>query len=577
MKHLDGGLQLSIAQHSEAGRKQINEDSLGVRVPEGLALTTKGAVAVIADGVSAAEAGKEAAESCVTGFLNDYFSTPDAWSVKRSAQQVLNALNRWLFAQGQGFAQAEKGYVSTLSIAVLKSRTAHLFHVGDSRIYRLRQGVLEPLTRDHARRINRHHTYLTRAMGLDASLDVDYRAAEIQQGDIFLLTTDGIHDVLDSAQLTALIEADTAELDGVCQALVAAALAAGSTDNVSCQLLRVDRLPQPEAEDVYRKLTELPFPPPFNDGDVVDGLVIEAEIHASPRSQVYRVYDATAGKHYVMKTPSPNFNDDPAYIERFVLEGWIGSRIQSEHVVAVVPTPRQPSYLYYLTEWVDGPTLGEWMRNHPSPPLSDALAIISGVAAGIQAMHRRDTLHQDIKPDNILIRDDSVPVIIDFGSCHVASLAEIAAPIARDRVLGTAQYSAPEHVLGRKPGPAADQFSLAVILFEWLGWKPPYGGKLESSQSLAAYSRLKYISLCQYNPHVPIWVDGALKKALSIHPESRYGDVAEFLYDLQHPNPRFSTAHYQPLVERNPLLFWQALSAALFVLLILSLLGCSGR
>lgn len=571
MKHLEGSLQLSIAQHSVAGRKDINEDSIGVRVPEGLALTTKGAVAVIADGVSAAEAGKEAAESCVTGFLSDYFSTPDAWSVKRSVQQVLNALNRWLFAQGQGFAQAEKGYVSTLSIAVLKSRTAHLFHVGDSRIYRFRHGVLEPLTRDHARRINRHQTYLTRAMGLDANLDVDYRAVEVQQGDVFLLTTDGVHDVLESTQMASLIVAQGEHLDAACKSLVAAALSEGSTDNLSCQLLRVESLPLPEADDVYRKLTALPFPPPFDKGDVVDGLTIEAEIHASARSQVYRVYDPCCDRRYVMKTPSPNYADDPAYIERFVLEGWIGSRIDNKHVVTVIPTPVQPSYLYYLTDWVDGVTLSEWMRQHPAPGLADAMTVIAGVVAGIQAMHRRDTLHQDIKPDNILVREDGVPVIIDFGSCRVASLVEIAAPIERDRVLGTAQYSAPEHVLGKKVGPAADQFSTAVIVFEWLAGQQPYAGKLEDSQSTAAYSRLDYISLCSYNPHVPPWIDGAVKKALAINPESRYGDMAEFLYDLQHPNPTFSTVHYQPLVEKNPLLLWQFLSLFLFVLLLISL------
>ena len=570
MKHLEAGMRLSVAQHSVAGRKDINEDSLGVRVPDGLALTTKGAVAVIADGVSAAEAGKEAAESCVTGFLNDYFSTPDMWSVKRSAQQVLNALNRWLFAQGQGFAQAEKGYVSTLSAIVLKSRTAHIFHVGDSRIYRLRSGVLEPLTRDHARRINRHQTYLTRAMGLDASLDVDYRTVEVEQGDLFLLTTDGVHDVLGSAEMAELIPIDGGPLDVACESLIASALSAGSTDNLSCQLLRVDTLPVPEADDVYRKLAELPFPPPLEKGAVVDGLLVEAEIHASARSQVYRVYDPECQRRYVMKTPSPNYVDDPAYIERFVLEGWIGSRIDNEHVVAVVPTPHQPSYLYYLTEWVEGVTLSQWMKQHPAPALADVLALITGVAEGIQAMHRKGTLHQDIKPDNILVREDGVPVIIDFGSCYVASLAEIAAPIERDLVLGTAQYSAPEHVLGRTAGAAADQFSLAVIVFEWLAGKQPYAGKLEGSQSLAAYSRLKYISLCSYNPHVPLWIDGAIRKALSINPASRYGDIAEFLHDLKHPNPRFSTVHYQPLVEKNPLLFWQVLSAVLFLLLIYS-------
>ena len=211
--HFDGGLKLAIAQRSSAGQKSVNEDSLGICVPKDEQLTTKGAVAVIADGVSAAEAGKEAAETCVTGFLSDYFSTPDSWSVKRSAQQVLNALNRWLYGQGQNYLQAEKGYVSTLSIAVFKSQTAHLFHVGDSRIYRLRDGCLELLTRDHAMPISRGKSYLTRAMGLDINLDVDYRAADVAVADIFLLSTDGIHDFLNSSRMQAIISDAGDDLD----------------------------------------------------------------------------------------------------------------------------------------------------------------------------------------------------------------------------------------------------------------------------------------------------------------------------------------------------------------------------
>ncbi|MEX1669729.1 protein kinase [Zhongshania guokunii] len=571
--HFDGGLKLAIAQRSSAGQKPVNEDSLGICIPKDEQITTKGAVAVIADGVSAAEAGKEAAETCVTGFLSDYFSTPDSWSVKRSAQQVLNALNRWLYGQGQHYLQAEKGYVSTLSIAIFKSQTAHLFHVGDSRIYRLRDGCLEQLTRDHAMPISRGKSYLTRAMGLDINLDVDYRAADVAVGDVFLLSTDGIHDVLSSGHLQELIGTITiaADLDAICQQMIDEALAAGSDDNLSCQLLRVDALPLEDAGDVYRKLTALPFPPPLAVGMVLDGLVIEEEIHASPRSQLYKVFDATANQHYVMKTPSANFNDDPAYIERFILESWVGRRIQSEHVIAVIAPPLAPTCLYYLSAFAPGRTLGQWMRDNPKPSSKQMLDIILPAAKGLQAMHRRDTIHQDIKPDNILVGDDGQVKIIDFGSCYVAGLAEIAVPISRDRVLGTAQYSAPEHVLGRKPGAKADQFSLAVIVFEVLTGHHPFQGRLENCTTTAAFTRLEYIPACHYNPHVPLWLDAALSRALSISPELRYNDIAEFVHDLQHPNPVYSKDNFQPLLTRNPLRVWQGISFILLLCLLWSL------
>ena len=94
-------LTFTIGQHSAPGVKPINEDAIGIRIPDAQLLTSKGAVAVIADGVSSAEAGREASEACVRNFLSDYYSTPDSWSVKKSAQQILTALNRWLYGQSQ--------------------------------------------------------------------------------------------------------------------------------------------------------------------------------------------------------------------------------------------------------------------------------------------------------------------------------------------------------------------------------------------------------------------------------------------------------------------------------------------
>ncbi len=569
--HLDGGLKLSIAQRSSAGLKPFNEDSLGARVPEGSLLTTKGAVAAIADGVSAAEAGKEAAESCITGFLNDYFSTPESWSVKRSAQQVLNALNRWLFAQGQGYAQAEKGYVSTLSVAVFKSQLAHLFHVGDSRIYRLRDGALEQLTRDHARRISPEHAYLTRAMGLDVNLDVDYRSVDICCGDLFLLSTDGIHDVLPDEQIRQRLAEASGALEPACEQLIDDALAAGSKDNLSCQLLRVEALPLADADDVYQQLSALPFPPPLPPGAVVDGLRIEEELHASPRSQLYRVVDTRNQRQLVMKTPSLLYLDDPAYIERFVLESWIAKRLEHPAVVSVVEPPQRPSCLYYLAEYIPGQSLAQWMAARDRSAVSEAVAVLSQLAKGLQAMHRRDTLHQDIKPDNVMMDGDGRVRIIDFGSCHVAGLAEIAVPLERDHILGTAQYSAPEHVLRKPPSARADQFSLAVVAFEMLSGTLPYEGKLEQCRSAGDYSRLQYVSASDYNPHIPYWMDRALKRALSINPDLRYHDIAEFMHDLHHPNPSYQAREFQPLVHRNPLRFWQGVSAVLLVALLWSL------
>jgi len=146
---LEGGLRIRAAQATETGPREANEDCMGLLIPEEPLLSLKGAAAVVADGVSSAEAGRQASETCVQNFLSDYFATPEPWSVRTSAQRVLTALNRWLYSQGRHLPEARRGYITTLSILIVKSRTAHIFHVGDSRIYLLRGGRLTQLTTDH--------------------------------------------------------------------------------------------------------------------------------------------------------------------------------------------------------------------------------------------------------------------------------------------------------------------------------------------------------------------------------------------------------------------------------------------
>ncbi len=561
--HLDGDLQFSLGQHSRAGRKATNEDAIGIRVPGGSLLTTKGAVAVIADGVSAAESGREASETCVTGFLADYFSTPESWSVKKSAQQVLTALNRWLYGRGREYTDSHRGYVSTFSAAVFKSHTAHLFHVGDSRIYRLRNGLLEQLSRDHCTPVSDKHRYLSRAIGLDVKLDVDYRAVPLQVGDLYFLSSDGVHDFLSRERLQELLGRAGRDLEASCEQLVEEALNNGSPDNLSCQLLRVETLPQQRIDDVVIRLTELSFPPFLVQGMKLDGYVIQKELHASNRSQLYLVQDETSGTKYAMKTPSVNFEDDPAYIERFVMESWIGMRINSPYVVKVIELPRPRTCLYYLTEYVEGMTLTQWMRQHPKPPVEEAVYLIDQIARGIRAFHRRETLHQDIKPDNIMIGAQGRVKIVDFGACLVAGIAEINSPLARDTALGTASYSAPEYTLGKTPNYRADLFSLAVVSYEMLTGELPFGGKLENCKSSRDFLNTEYTPSHQLNPLVPVWIDGALRKGLRFHEERRHQEVSEFAYELQHPNARYLERGFRPLVERDPVLTWQIVAGIL--------------
>lgn len=580
-------LRVATGQETTAGKKPINEDSMGILVPsEEALLQTKGVCAVIADGVSAAEAGREAAETCVQTFLGDYYSTPDTWTVATSAQKVLTALNNWLHGKSSAFSDAQKGYVSTLSILVIKSCTAHVFHVGDTRIWRKRAGVLEQLTKDHTIAMSKGQQFLSRAMGLDSNISVDFRKDPVEPGDVFLLTSDGVHGSLDQAELSRLLGEDgagtSASLEENSRVIVAAALAAGSHDNLTCQLVRVEAVPDASVDEYLSRLTELRFPPDLEPGHVIDGLRVEREIFAGPRCQVYEVESVATGEAFALKTPSVNFEDDPGYIERFSLEYWLGQRVKNEHLVKSITTEKPRTFLYNLMELVEGQTLGAWIRRQERKRVrapGEVVAIVSQVVKGLYALHRKEIIHQDIKPDNIIIAANGVVKLIDYGSCAVSGISEISSPIERERALGTRSYSAPEYALGGAITPRADQFSLGVVTYEMLTGKLPFGEAFERAASTREFEELVYTPAYVHNPHVPVWLDGAIRRALSFSPSARYQELSEFLFDLDHPNPEYLKAFAGAEArgergkrgEKPRSIDWRTIAVLLFVAEIITL------
>lgn len=559
-------LSIQAGQYSEKGIKEFNEDACGIFVPETSCLTNKGIAVVIADGVSSSEAGREASESCVQGFLTDYYSTSDSWTVKTSGQKVLGALNRWLFGRGQTIFGSGQGMLTTLSAVVIKSATAHLFHVGDTRIYRLRGKDLECLTRDHQTWGSNEKAFLSRAMGADASVDIDYRSVPVEVGDVFILTTDGVHEYLNNKALANLYHEQADNLEKCARNIVTRALENGSHDNVTCQVVRVERLPNQNEEEFYKQLTELPFPPALETGNIIDGYRIMRELHASNRTQVYLAMDTATEQKVIIKTPSVNFEDDPNYIDGFLQEEWAGRRINNLHVLKVIEPTRRRRFLYYVTEHIEGQTLEQWISDNPNPDISVVRPIIKQIVTGIRAFHRQEMIHQDLKPGNIMIDKHGTVKVIDFGSTKIAGIKEISSPIEHGGLLGTYDYAAPEYFQGYPGTFSSDLYSLAAITYEMLTGKLPYGTPL----SARAIKRVRYIPANQVSPEVPAWIDGALEKALQLNPKLRYNALSEFVADLSKPNPDLVRSS-QPIMERNPLAFWKGLSVVLLLLNIVLL------
>lgn len=558
-------LSTTIGQFSDKGIKDENQDFYGMISPEEPLLSNKGIVAAIADGVSSSEVGKEASESCVKGFLTDYFSTPESWTVKTSVQKVLTAINSWLYSKGRFIEHDSKSMVTTLSALIIKSTKAHIVHVGDSRIYRLNDSSLELLTNDHRVWVS-GESYLNRAMGFDVHLDIDYRSIEIDPGDTFVLTTDGVHDFIQDKDVTRLITENINALDKAAKLIVNTALINGSNDNLTCQIIRIDSLPSQNKSEVYKDLTDLPFPPSLSNGMILDGYKILEEIHASKRTQIYRAEDTDTGKIVVLKTPSVNFEDDVSYIENFLREEWIGKRINNKHVLKIIEQKRQRQCIYHVTEYISGQTLRQWIQEHPQPNISEVREIVKQIGSGLRAFHRLEMLHQDLKPENILLDATGLVKIIDFGSTKIAGIAEISTPIERIELLGTKNYTAPEYLLGYTGTNLSDIFALGTITYELLTGKLPYGDQLENAAISNKPINLVYQQSYHINPMVPIWLDRALEKSVRPNPCSRYELISEFIHDITKPNDDFMKDRPIPIIEKNPIAFWRGLSIALILL-----------
>jgi serine/threonine protein kinase len=406
-------------------------------------------------------------------------------------------------------------------------------------------------------------------MGIDLHLDIDYKTLSARVGDLYIMTTDGVHDYLDEAQLKNHIQ-ETGSLQQISDSIIQHAIAANSHDNVTCQIIRVDALPGQDANEVYNELTRLPFPPPMGPGMSIDDYEVLDEIHASTTSQLYKVRDKDSGKLFIMKTPSVNFDDDPAYIERFYMEEWAGKRINSKFVLKVFELPRPRNFLYFIMEYIEGITLRQWITDHPDPDIHEVADIVERIINGLRVFHRMEMLHRDLKPENIMLAKDGHIKIIDFGSVKIAGVQEISTPVERVDLLGTKNYTAPEYLLGSEGSNRSDIFSLGVITYEMLTGKLPYGDKLTRNLNLRSLNKIKYTSATTYNPMIPPWLDGALEKAVNTDQRLRYDTFSEFLFDLTHPNSAFINRS-APLIERNPEIVWK-LAAGISIIINLLLL-----
>lgn len=570
-------LSLSFGQAFVAPMPRHHRTFMSVQCPQGEEESQRGGCAMIADSPSRNAIAHQAADLAVSGFMADYFSTPRDWDTKYAVRRVLRSLNSWCYSQSR-FVRSGS-YVSAFSTMVFKRDTAYLFHAGDTRVYRVRGAECDQLTLDHVTDLGGYR-YPSRALGMDAHLDIEYLRFKISPGDIFLFTTQTVGGTLSPSDYVRLIGQDASDLDMACDRLCQLASERASErgygDETFCfQLVRIDQIASPH--DAVDSVIEqaLPVPPELSVGSTFDGYEVERVIRRTDQVRVYRVRDPESGRRFILKTPSPQLSRRSPYLRHLINQHALIARLRSPFINRIVNPPRPQRYFYYLMNYLEGEVLPDWLARHPNVSLEQRLDIARQMCKAVSNLHACDVLHQRLRPESFLIDAHGQIVLVDFSACHhrVEGDTELLVALARD--VGLTPFSAPEYGLNAEVGRRSDQFSLAALIYwllsyQWEGQSQtgfmPYDVPMDSLRTEVARAQLRYRPLRDIDPNIPVGVDEALARALSPRRGMRFRRLSAFMVALQSEIPAQIKAQ-QHLYLR----LWQCAVAVLCGLLLLTL------
>jgi serine/threonine protein phosphatase PrpC len=554
-------LAVQVAIATERGTRDTHEDFAGCTPGPASPPNPTHVAAAIADGVGGAKGGRVAAELAVRTFL-DAHATPDPLrSAKTTASTAIDAINRWLHAQGHTDATLE-GMACTFTALILRGRQAHTVHVGDSRLYRLRDGSLIRQTTDHVPARGAIRNILTRALGAEPGIRIDYAAEPARVHDRYLLCTDAVHGALSETLIHDILSRHDAA-QATARTLVQTATDARFGDNATALVLDIVALPEPDQPDLEAEIDSLPIVPVPRSGATIDGLALGTILSDGRYSRVFRAVRAADGLDVVVKFPKPG--SEPALRLAFLREFWIAARLGSPWIGEVIETPlAMRSCLYTVMPFYRGETLEQRLRRAPVGR-AEGLDIAMKLAKGVAALHRAGVVHRDIKPDNVVLQPDGGLKLIDLGVARLPNIDDFPASAAP----GTPSYMAPELHAGALGDVQSDLFALGVTLFRMFTGQYPYG-------EIEPFSKPRFTrtpaSISDLRPDLPSWLDHVLMRMIAAKPADRFADAIEFIFALEHgalhATPR--QPRRQSMIERDPLRFWQTAAAILALLLLAS-------
>jgi eukaryotic-like serine/threonine-protein kinase len=236
-------------------------------------------------------------------------------------------------------------------------------------------------------------------------------------------------------------------------------------------------------------------------------------------SSVYRARDTVLERTVAIKILHDHLSDDPEYVERFRREARALAQLNHPNIVTVIDRGEFEGRQFIVFEHVEGENLRELIEREGQLPVDRALALVHQVARGLAFAHDHGVVHRDVKPHNVLIDEDGVAKVTDFGIAR--SLEPADGLTETGTLLGTSEYIAPEQASGARVDERSDQYSLAAVLYELLTGEPPYTG--DNFMAVA----MKHIqqpvpSVRDVRPDVSPRLDAIIARAMAKRPEDRF-------------------------------------------------------
>ncbi|MBF0624451.1 MAG: bifunctional protein-serine/threonine kinase/phosphatase [Magnetococcales bacterium] len=560
-------LALAIGQASLASREHArNEDCHGVAIADGQRQAW-GALVCVADGIGGCGDGRLAAEVTVRALLEDYGATPLGWRGVRALYVIANSINDWLFREGRW---REGGLGTTLVAALFRDRTLSIVSAGDSRLYRRREGRVSLLTRDHLFG-GPDLSVLTKGVGMDERFTPDTREEVLQEGDRYLLVSDGVWRELGEASLGRWLD-PAIDSQRAATGLVEEAGRYGR-DDATAVVVDVLNLPAATLPDLRQEWSRLVIAPLPSTGERVDRYRIRGILCRGIQGVVAVAWDEENGQEVVLKFPDLLAAADPVWLDQFSREEWIGLRVRHANLVRLIPQSRQRrTAAYHVWERLEGHTLEQLrqQRGGRGLPIPDVVDWLRQAARGLLALHRQGIVHRDVKPDNLFLTHDQRLVVLDFGTARIMGCSPLAPDPSGHRVVGgTPGFMAPELYQGHWGDPGSDLFALGVTAYLLLTGRMPFGHP--ESHLQPAFDRMMPLAILR--PDMPRSLAAAVESCLALRPEERPGDLGELLSWLEQPELWSPPPAHRPLLQRNPLRFYQTgfwifLLATLVLLLV---------